>query len=299
MSDPVLISDNLTKFYKKTLGVAELNLKVNKGEVFGYLGPNGAGKTTTIRLLLDFIHPTSGSVQIFGWDVHTHSQEIRQRLGYLPGELELYGNLTGSEFLTYMANLRGGVEWSYVENLAHRLKSDLSRPIKTLSHGNKQKIGLIQAFMHRPELLILDEPTLGLDPIIQQEFYNLVSEVKSQGHTVFLSSHILPEVEHICDRVAIIREGRLVDIEKISEIKTKRLHHFEIHFGEKVEEETFKQVEGIVETQMDDNILYCKVKGTPDNLIKTMALYKVNNIFCHEPSLEEVFFAYYHTGGKP
>jgi len=298
MSSSVIISENLTKFYKKELGVAELDLEVNKGEIFGYLGPNGAGKTTTIRLFLDFIHPTTGSVQIFGWDAHTHSQNIRQRIGYLPGELELYGNLTGSEFLTYLANLRGGVDWNYVENLAIRFKSDLSRPLKSLSHGNKQKIGLIQAFMHRPELLILDEPTIGLDPIIQQEFYSLVSEVKAEGCTVFLSSHILPEVERICDRVAIIREGRLVDVEKISEMKIKRLHHFEVHFGEKVLEESFNQVEGVVETRMDDNILYCKVKGSPDSLIKVLAHYKVNNIVCHEPSLEEVFLTYYQTEEK-
>ncbi len=204
MDDMVIRTEGLTKFYGRQRGVIDVNMEVQRGEVFGYLGPNGAGKTTTIRLLLDFIRPTRGRATIFALDTHKHSRDIRRRIGHLPGELALYENLTGAELLRYTGHLRGGVEWKFVEELAARLECNLSQPIRSLSHGNKQKIGVIQAFMHKPELFILDEPTIGLDPLMQQEFYRLIAEVKAEGRTVFLSSHILPEVERVCDRVAII-----------------------------------------------------------------------------------------------
>ncbi|MCH7706430.1 MAG: ABC transporter ATP-binding protein, partial [Chloroflexi bacterium] len=204
MGDTVILTEGLTKSYGKSRGIVDLNLEVRAGEVFGFLGPNGSGKTTTMRLLLDFIRPTRGRAEVFGLDVRTESMEIRRRVGYLPGDLAMYENLTGRELLTYFANLQGGVSWSYTEALAERLGLDLSRPIRTLSTGNKQKVGLVQAFMHQPELLVVDEPTSGLDPLVRQEFYRIVQEAKAEGQTVFLSSHILAEVERIADRVGII-----------------------------------------------------------------------------------------------
>lgn len=293
MSQSVISTRNLTKFYKKDPGVVDLNMDVFEGEVFGYLGPNGAGKTTTIRLFLDFIRPTSGSAEIFGMDSHDDGLKIREKIGYLPGELSIYSHLTGREFLGYMASFRGGADWDYVGELASRLKSDLSKRMGAMSHGNKQKIGLIQAFMHQPELLILDEPTMGLDPLVQQEFYKMVREVKRDGRTVFLSSHIMPEVERICDRVGIIRKGRMVAVEKISDLKERRLRHMEIQFAEDVPPEAFEDVQGIQDLQFQGNILECSVSGSMDPLIKKISNYEVLDVVSHEPSLEEVFLTYY------
>ena len=206
----VIQTHDLCKSYGRVEANSNINLEVGAGEVFGYLGPNGAGKTTTIRTLLDLIRPTSGDALLFGLDSRANSREVRGRTGYLPGEMTLYDRLTGREVLTYTANLRGGVDWGFVDELAERLDSDLSRPVRTLSRGNRQKLGLIQAFMHRPELIIMDEPSSGLDPLLQREFHRMVDEVREDGRTVFVSSHILPEVERICDRVGIIRRGKLV-----------------------------------------------------------------------------------------
>jgi len=296
MEETVIHIAGLTKFYGKQRGIVEVSLDVRPGEVFGYLGPNGAGKTTTIRTLLDFIRPTCGRAAIFGLDTRRHSRGIRQHTGYLPGELTLYGNLTGAELLQYLASLRSGVDWRYVEELAERLQCDLSRPIRSLSHGNRQKIGLIQAFMHKPELLILDEPTTGLDPLIQQEFYRLIAEVRAAGRTVFLSSHILPEVERVCDRVGIIREGRLVAVETVEALKARALRRLEIHFAAPVPKEAFAGATGVRDLVVEGNVLRCAVAGSLDALIKTAARFEVLNVISHEPTLEEVFLAYYGNG---
>ena len=261
--------------------------------MLGYLGPNGSGKTTTIRLLLDFIRPTKGRAEIFGMDARAHSMEIRRRVGYLPGDLATYENLTGWELLAYFSNLRGGVDWKYTEDLAARLGLDLSRPIHTLSKGNKQKVGLVQAFMHRPELLILDEPTAGLDPLVQQEFYRLIAEVKAEGRTVFLSSHVLAEVERIADRVGIIREGQLVLEEEIATLKAKALRQLEMHFAESVPAEAFIGLSGVLDVRAEDSVVHCSVEGSVDALIKAAARFEVINITSHEPDLEEIFLAYY------
>ncbi len=298
MEEPVIHIAGLTKFYGRQRGIVEVSLDVRPGEVFGYLGPNGAGKTTTIRTLLDFIRPTRGCAAIFGLDTRRHSRGIRQHTGYLPGELALYGNLSGAELLRYMANLRSGVEWRYVEELAKRFECDLSRPIRSLSHGNRQKIGLIQAFMHKPELLILDEPTTGLDPLMQQAFYRLIAEVKAAGRTVFLSSHILPEVERVCDRVGIIREGRLVAVETVEALKARALRRLEIHFAAPVPKETFAEVMGVRDLTVEGPMLRCAVAGPLDALIKAAARFEVRDVISHEPTLEEVFLAYYGGGDE-
>ena len=294
MSEGIIHTEGLTKSYGKNRGVIDVSLDVRPGEVFGFLGPNGAVKTTTIRTLLDFIRPNSGVAKVFGMDAHRQSRDIRRRIGYLPGDLALYENLKGADMLRYMGNLRGGVEWNDVQQLAERLHSDLSRPIRTLSQGNRQKIGLIQALMHKPELLILDEPTNGLDPLIQQVFYRLISEVEEQ--TVFLSSHNLPEVERVCDRVGIIREGRLIAVEEVSALKSRALRQLEVHFAAPVPESAFANVAGVSDLVVEQNVLRCSVKGTLDAVIKAASKFEVVNVVSHEPSLEEIFLAYYNRG---
>jgi len=292
----VIHTEGLTKFYGKQRGVLDVSLDVRQGEVFGYLGPNGAGKTTTIRTLLDFIRPTRGRATIFGLDTHRKSREIRGRIGYLPGELALYEKLTGEELLLFASYLRGGVNWRYVKKLAMRLECDLSQRIRSLSHGNKQKLGLIQAFIHKPELLILDEPTTGLDPLMQQEFYRLIAEVKAEGRTVFLSSHIMPEVERVCDRVGIIRDGQLITVENVEALKARALRRLEIHFATPVPQEAFADVAGVRDVTVQDSVLRCTVVGALDAVIKAAAQFEVVNVISHEPSLEEIFLAYYSAG---
>lgn len=296
MGEAVIATGNLTKHYGKSRGIVEVDVEVKAGEIFGFLGPNGAGKTTTIRVLLDFIRPTSGQATIFGLDSQRDSVAIHRRTGYLPGELSLYDKMTGAELLRFFTNLRGGVEWSYVEELAERLESDLSVPIRSHSRGNKQKVGLIQALMHRPELLILDEPTSGLDPLMQQEFYRIIETCREEGRTAFVSSHNLPEVERLCDRVGIIREGQLVDVVEVSSLKEQALRHLEVHFATPPPSGAFSGVPGLMDLRVDDGVLHCKVRGSMDPLIKAIANFEVINIISHETSLEDVFLAYYGGG---
>lgn len=275
-----------------------LDLDVLPGEVFGYLGPNGAGKTTTIRLLLDYIRPTRGSVRVLGRRAHEDSLEIRRRVGYLPGELRLYDSLSGRELISYFAELRGGVAWARVAELARRLDCDLSREIKTLSSGNRQKLGLIQAFMSDPELLILDEPTNGLDPLVQQTFYELVREARAAGRTVFLSSHVLPEVERVCDRVGILREGRLVAVERIADLRSRAIRKLEIEFGAPVPLDAFTSIAGIRDVAVEDHTLRCTVVGSMDPVLKAAARYQIRTLSSVEPSLEEIFLAYYGEAAR-
>ena len=295
-NDTIINTTKLTKYYGKQLGIEDIDLEVKRGEVFGYLGPNGAGKTTTIRTLLDFVRPTSGSATVFGLDIRQHSVDIHRRVGYLNGELALYNNMTGEDLLKYLGNLRGGLDWKYVKDLAARFQCDLPRRIKGLSLGNKQKLGLLQAFMHKPELLILDEPTNGLDPLMQHEFYDLLSETKKEGCTVFLSSHILPEVEKVCDRVGIIRQGKLVTVETIETLKSHAVRQLEIHFTVAVPKEKFKNLTGVRDIVVADNSLSCTVVGSLDALVKAAAQLEVVNIISHEPTLEEIFMTYYNEG---
>ena len=296
-NDVIINTTKLTKYYSKQLGIAEVDLSVQRGEVFGYLGPNGAGKTTTIRTLLDFIRPTSGSAAIFGLDARQGSVAIHRRVGYLNGELSLYDDMTGEQLLRYLGNLRGGLDWQYVKELAARFQCDLPRRIQGLSLGNKQKLGLLQAFMHKPELLILDEPTNGLDPLMQHEFYDLLAETKKEGRTIFLSSHILPEVEKVCDRVGIIRQGKLITVETIESLKSHSIRQLEIHFAAPVPANKFTNIPGVRDIVIRDNLLTCTVVGSLDALVKTAARFEVANIISHEPSLEDIFMTYYN-GGK-
>ncbi|MEA2485211.1 MAG: beta-exotoxin transport system ATP-binding protein [Actinomycetota bacterium] len=287
-------TNKLTKYYGKTRGIEDLDLEIRRGEVFGYLGPNGAGKSTTIRLLLDLIRATTGTAEVLGMDSRRDALSIRQRTGYLPGELSLYENLTGREFLEYLGRLRGLEGFGEADVVAERLGLDLGRPIGTLSKGNKQKVGLTQAFMHSPEVLILDEPTSGLDPLVQREFHQLVAETATRGATVLLSSHVLSEVEQITHRVGIIRSGRLVVVDDIEHLKQRAVSRIDFRFArDDVPPDAFQHLSGVREVDKHGRLLSVAVEGSVDELTKTAARYEVLAIKTHEPDLEEVFLAYY------
>ena len=296
--DTVVATEHLTKSYGATRGIVDISLTVEAGEVFGFLGPNGAGKTTTIRTLLDFIRPSSGRATVLGMESSMSSVEIHRRVGYLPGEFVPYEHLTGREYLDFFAALRGGVDRDLVDELADRLQSDPSAKIASLSHGNKQKLGVIQAFMHRPALLILDEPTQGLDPIIQQRFHELVLEARAAGQTVFLSSHDLSEVERVCDRVGIIRDGRLITVEDIGSLRTRAARQLEIRFASPVPAAIFAGLPGVRDVEVHSDVLRCTIVGPMDAIVKAAARFDVIDLTSHEPSLEDIFLTFYGSGAE-
>jgi ABC-2 type transport system ATP-binding protein len=294
-----LETSGLTKDYGSGRGIFDLDLAVEEGEVFGYLGPNGAGKTTTIRLLMDLIHATAGSAQIFGLDCHRDAVEVKRCIGYVPGELPQFGGLRGSEIVAYIAGLRGGVDDHVVSQICERLGLDLGQRFREYSRGNKQKLAILLGFMHQPRLLVLDEPTGGLDPLNQQEFYDMCREAKDHGATVFLSSHILSEVEHISDRVGIIRGGRLVRLARIHELHEMRVHQVEIEFAGEVPVAAIRAAAGVESVEVSDHRVTCVVKGSFAPLVRALASSDVVNLVSHEPSLEEVFLSYYREDTAP
>ncbi len=287
--------ENLTKSYGNKRGIIDVSFRVEAGEVFGFLGPNGAGKTTTIRTLMALLKADAGTARIAGLDCWQQSVEIKRLIGYLPGEPALDPGLTGGQLLEYFGHLRGGVDQTYLKQLIQRFDLDPTRKFRQYSSGNKRKVVLIQAFMHRPRLLILDEPTNGLDPINQQEFSRMVKEVRDEGRTVFLSSHVLSEVEQICTRVGIIREGRIVRIGGVAELKDIKRYEITITFANPVSAEAFKQLAGVaqVETVADGHTLRLTIQGAADEVIKAAAQYPVVTLTSHEPSLEDIFLRYY------
>ncbi len=286
-------TEQLTKFYGSHRGVEEVTITVEPGEIFGFLGPNGAGKTTTIRTLLDLLHPTSGSARIFGLDSRRDSVAIRTRLGNLPGDFG-YGKLaTGREALSLLARLRGLSDLGNAMALAERFKADLERPMGQLSRGNRQKVGLILAVFHRPELLILDEPTSGLDPLMQEEFLALVREERERGCAVFLSSHELDEVQRVCNRVGIIREGRVVAVERVSDLLDKTPRQVSVEFAEPPDLEWLGALAGVSALETSDGHVRFKVAGDIDPVLKAIARHTVLDIEIARPTLEEVFLTYY------
>jgi ABC-2 type transport system ATP-binding protein len=289
----VIQTQRLTKSYGAHRGIVDLDLDVQPGEVFGFLGPNGAGKTTTMRVLLDLIRPTSGRAEVFGIETTADPVAIHRRVGYLPGEFDLYDRLTGAATIAYFGNLRGGVDRGYVRELVERLDLDPSRHFREYSKGNKQKVGLIVALQHRPDLLILDEPTAGLDPLMQQTFFALVREAKGDGRTIFLSSHIIDEVDRTCDRVAIIREGRLVQVDEIEAIRQLAFHHVELSFGSPVDAATFEGLPGVSEVVNDGNVVRMRVNGPIGAVIEAAAGRGLIDVVSREPNLEDVFLAQY------
>ena len=281
----------VTKSYGKARGVVDLDLEVRPGEVFGYLGPNGAGKTTTIRMLVDLIRPQKGTVEVLGGS--PVDPAIRRRTGYLPGEVEFYERMSGGDFLTYIGNLRGDGGDELAEELSERIDLDLSRRISDLSKGNRQKLALVQALMHRPELVVLDEPTSGLDPLVQQEVYRLIDEIRAEGVTIFFSSHVLSEVERVADRVGIIREGRLVEVEELEALRLKAVRTFEVVFEDSPSISEFESLDGVRSAGVHGNILHCQVIGSIDELIKVVARHPVRNLVSHGADLEALFLDYY------
>jgi ABC-2 type transport system ATP-binding protein len=295
MSDQKAIETRgLYKSYGRVQALKGVDLEVNCGEIFGFLGPNGAGKTTTIRCMLDMIRPQGGTIRVLGMDPQKDPVAVRARIGYLPGELNLEGNVRVLNVLQYFGRLRGNnLDWDYVRSLAKRIDLDVTRSIKNLSKGNKQKVGVVQALMHKPDLLILDEPTAGLDPLIQQEIYLLLNEAKERGATVFFSSHIITEVEAIADRVAIIREGVIVEEAQPDQLVSMGMRRMRVRFIEPVNS-PLKDIAGvsIVSQDWDDTVTY-QVEGHLDGFIKALAAYPVSDIEVERPSLEEIFLAYY------
>jgi len=297
---PLIDVAGLTKGYGRKRGIIDVSFEVIEGEVFGFLGPNGAGKTTTMRLLMALLYPNAGGARIAGLDCWRRSVDVKRVVGYLPGELAFDPNLTGGQILAYFSNLRGGVDRAYVSALISRLDLDPTRRFRHYSHGNKQKVGLIQAFMHRPRLLILDEPTSGLDPLNQHEFERMVAEVRGEGRTVLLSSHILSEVESACDRVGIIREGRLVRVGGVAEVKDIRRHEVDLTFATEPSADAFRDLAGVerLEALPDGRTLRLIVQGDIDPVLKMAARYHVTTFVSREPSLEDVFLRFYQ-GGSP
>jgi len=289
----VIQTERLTKWYGRSRGILDVDLSVEEGEIFGFLGPNGAGKTTTIRLLLDLIRPTGGRAFVFGIETTVDPVAIHRRVGYLPGEFGLYDRLTGGQTIEYFANLRGGVDRAYAASLVERLDLDPSRRYRELSHGNKLKVGLVIALQHRPQLLILDEPTSGLDPLVQQEFFGLLVEAKAEGRSVFLSSHVLSEVEKTCDRVAIIREGRLVKVGAVEALRDLSQHAVELRFAGPVPVDAFAALPGVHEVSADHHVLRMRVSGPIGPLVREAARYELLDFTSREPTLEEIFLAEY------
>jgi ABC-2 type transport system ATP-binding protein len=286
-------TEGLTKDYGSGRGLFDLDLEVRAGEVFGYLGPNGAGKTTTIRLLMDMIRPSAGRAEIFGLDCQRHSVEVKRLVGYLPGELPQFGGLRGREVVSYIAGLRGGVDPARVTALARRLELDLGMRFRQYSRGNKQKLGLVLAFMHEPRLLILDEPTSGLDPLNQQEFYRMVEEARERGATIFLSSHVLSEVERVCQRIGIIRRGHLVQVARLEDLHHLRNHSVEVDFSGPVPVDGVRAAAGVENVTVDGRRLRLTVRGSFGPLLAALEQGQVVNLVSREPSLEETFLAYY------
>jgi ABC-2 type transport system ATP-binding protein len=288
-------TEQLSKFYGPRRGLESLDLEVRSGEIYGFLGPNGAGKSTTIRLLLDLIRPSGGSAAVLGVDPRRGGAALRRRLGYLAGDFTVDGGQSSHELLTHLGYLRGGVPRERIAQLADRLDLDLTTRIRSLSKGNRQKVGIVQAFMHSPELLILDEPTAGLDPLLQQTFLELAREAKAAGQTVFMSSHVLSEVQQSADRVGIIREGRMVAVEAVESLRQRAVRRVEIRFDEPVSTDAFVGLPGVSDVTADGRSMRCRLAGRADPLVKMAARYAVESIVVEEPDLEELFFTYYRT----
>ncbi|HEY3085507.1 MAG TPA: ABC transporter ATP-binding protein [Candidatus Dormibacteraeota bacterium] len=293
MAAPAIRTSRLTKDYGLGRGLFDLDLQVSPQEVFGYLGPNGAGKTTTIRLLMGMIRPTTGSAHVFGLDCVREAVEVKRKVGYLPGDIPQFGSLRGSDVVAYLGGMRGGVDHGRVRAIAERFDLDLGRRFREYSSGNKQKLAIVLAFMHKPDLLILDEPTSGLDPLNQQEFYALLREARDEGATIFLSSHVLSEVQHVCDRVGIIRDGRLITLSELDELRRIQLHRVEIDFGEasSVPEEAIRAA--AEDVMVRDRHVTCTVSGSFDPLLNALHGSHVVDLVSTEPSLEEIFLSYF------
>lgn len=284
---------DLSKQFGNLTALKDINITVKPGEVFGFLGPNGAGKTTTIRAMLNLIHPTNGTISMLEMDSRKDYQELHKHIGYLAGDISMYDNLRAEQYINFMANLHGNVESGQIAILAGALKADLKPRIKHLSRGNKQKVGLIAAMMHKPQLLIMDEPTTGLDPLMQEVFYDLLAKHTVEGGTTFMSSHNLSEVQRVCDRVAFIRNGELVEVSKVSSLRSSSVQEFEVRLASEVPEDILKGVKGISDMSTDGDVLTCTVKGHLNEFIAALSKHDVLSIANRELELEEIFMKLY------
>lgn len=289
---------SLGKQFGSIWAIKGVSFEVPTGSVFGFLGPNGAGKTTTIRCMMNFIAPTKGIATILDLDSQDNANSIHRNIGYLTGEMEYYDNLTGRQYITYMGNIQGKLDIKTVNSIAKKLKAQLHVKIKNLSRGNRQKIGLISALQHDPDLLVFDEPTTGLDPIIQLEFRKLIAEHKAKGKTVFISSHFLTEVEQICDMVAFINKGHLQEVLTLDKLRERSLHEFDVQFRIPASKSMLRGVRGVKEVSIDGNNLHCHVAGHVDSFIKAVAHYPIHSFQTRELDLEEVFYKMYQIRGR-
>lgn len=290
-ADIAISATNLTKDYGKNHGIFDLNLKIDRGEIFGLIGPNGAGKSTFIKLLMDLVRPTRGSAKIFGLDCQSDSIAVKKLTGYLPGESVQFPGVTARYVIELLMRLRGAPDFAYMNELAERLSLDLSRKYQDLSHGNKQKVAIIQALVHKPDLLILDEPTMGLDPIVQREFKTIIRQISDQGRTVMLSSHVLSEVESMCGRIGLISEGRVLRVGTMSDLRTEKIHRFSIVIDGELPNILDIEAVGAQEIFFDGGILHVEVRGPVTEFLHVISKYKVMEIDSNELSLEEVFLA--------
>ena len=283
---------NLTKMYGKARGIEDVSFNVEEGEIFGFIGPNGAGKSTTIRTLLSLIYPTSGSATIFGKDIITAAPEIKKNIGYLPSEVFYYDNMKVIDLLKYSASFYKKDCTHRIKELAEIMELDLTKKIEDLSLGNKKKVGIVQGLLHEPKLIILDEPTSGLDPLMQQKFFDLLEQENKKGATILFSSHILSEVQRLCDRVAIIKDGRIVTVEKISTLKENTYKKFKIETSSHVDMAMFK-VDGVNQLEFDGYTISFLFKGNINTIMKKIAEIEIVNLWVEEPDLEEIFMHYY------
>jgi len=290
---PVIELDHVFKRYRSGGGVRDISLSIVKGEVFGFLGPNGAGKTTIIRLLLDLIRPNSGVIRLFGLDSRADSVAIRRRIGYIPGDLGLYERLTPREILSHFAYLRGGIPWSAITPLIDELSLEIDKPVRTLSKGNRQKVGLVAAFMGDPELLLLDEPTSGLDPLVQQQIHEQVRRAALEGRTVFLSSHILSEVGEMAERVGLIRDGQLIAVERVVDLAQRSAHLIDISFASPPDPNFFSSLPGLRKSNVIGNQFHAEVTGDLNPVIALLSNVQITDLSIREPGLEEMFLTFY------
>ena len=293
--ETVIQTTNLTKFYGKSRGIKDVNITVNKGDIFGFLGPNGAGKSTTIRTLLDFIRPTDGEATIFGLDCQKDSVAIRRRIGYIPGDFGLYGNMTGWKFLKYFGSVRGRYDEVSAKKYAQTFDITLDRKMKEYSRGMRQKVAIIQAFMNNPDLVIMDEPTNGLDPLVQQTFMDVLTEQAHNGTTIFMSSHVLSDVEKVCNRVAIIKEGSIVAEEHVEALRQKSGKVIDVKFASPIDDSIFK-MDGIANVARPNGSYKLTVTGNIENVLKELSSHKLADISIHQMTLEDVFMHFYVRG---
>jgi ABC-2 type transport system ATP-binding protein len=286
-------TDRLTKDYGRGRGIFDLDLEVRGGEAFGFIGPNGAGKSTTIRLLMDLVRPTRGSAVVLGLDSQRDAVKAKRMTAYVPGELPEYPNHTGAQILDLFAHLRGGVDAARVSTLARRFDLDLGRRYREYSHGNKQKVWLIQAFMFDAQLYILDEPTSGLDPLMQQSFRALIDEARARGATIFLSSHVLPEVQEICDRIAVVHEGRLRQVGTLDELRLANVHHIDARVARDLDRGRLERLDNVAALQLSDHHVECNVTGSLESLMSALQPAGIISLESSEMSLEQLFLSEY------